>query len=443
MARRQRVFDTIRRQFSLFGFQPLETPAMENLSVLTGKYGEEGDRLIYKILNSGQFAEGLTPQDFEGTSGSLAAKLCDRALRYDLTVPFARYVAMNKGQLTLPFRRYQMQPVWRADRPQKGRYREFYQCDADIVGTTSLVCEGELLALLYNVFSELGLDSTISIKLNSRLLLGAMAARLGAEGKMLELTTAIDKLDKIGKEGVEKELAQRGFSPDAIAELSPILGATVTGWQALDTLTTWLATAPGANEGAADLKTIVAHATALGVPAHVLTFDPTLARGLDYYTGAIIEVKALGVSIGSIAGGGRYDNLTAVFGVPDVPGVGISFGIDRICDVLQELNLFGQVRAAATQVVLCALSEAEVHMALQLLGQLRASGVATELHPDIGKLKKGLSYADKLGATFAILIGEDERLANAATVRPLATGKQTQIPIEAVPEYIKLQLALA
>ena len=424
MAKRQRVFDVIRRQFTLFGFQPLETPAMENLSVLTGKYGEEGDRLIYKILNSGNYLEGVSEEDLKSSPASLAAKMCDRALRYDLTVPFARYVAMNKGRLTLPFRRYQMQPVWRADRPQKGRYREFYQCDADIVGTTSLVCEGELLALLYNVFSELGLGDRISIKLNSRKLLGAMAARLGAEGKMLDLTTAIDKLDKVGKEGVEKELIERGFAPEAIAELSPVLDAQIVGFEALAPLLAWLGTTVGTKEGKIELEQILAFALAQGVPPYALAFDPTLARGLDYYTGAIIEVKALGVSIGSIAGGGRYDNLTAVFGVPDVPGVGVSFGIDRICDVLEELTLFGEVRPSATKVLVCSLDEEGLPYSMDILTQLRKAGVATEIYPEAAKLKKQLGYADKMEIPFAILIGVDERDSGVVTRRDLKTGEQ-------------------
>lgn len=437
MARRQRVFDVIRRQFTLFGFQPLETPAMENLSVLTGKYGEEGDRLIFKILNSGNYLEGVSDDDLKGSPASLAAKICDRALRYDLTVPFARYVAMNKGKLTLPFRRYQMQPVWRADRPQKGRYREFYQCDADIVGTQSLVCEGELLALLYGVFSELGLGENVRLKLNSRKLLGAMATRLGAEGKMLDLTMAIDKLDKIGREGVEKELGERGFAAEAIAELGPVLTANASGFSALEPLLKWLGNTPGASEGQTELADIRAFAIAQGVPDSVLEFDPTLARGLDYYTGAIIEVKALGVSIGSIAGGGRYDNLTAVFGVPDVPGVGVSFGIDRICDVLEELNLFGDVRPSATRVLICSMDEDGMPEAAELLARLRKAGIASELYPEASKLKRMLGYADKMGIGHAILLGSDERQNRSVTLRNLSDGSQAAYPSAEIVDHLQ------
>lgn len=439
MARRQRVFDVIRRQFTLFGFQPLETPAMENLSVLTGKYGEEGDRLIFKILNSGNYLEGVSDDDLKGSPASLAAKICDRALRYDLTVPFARYVAMNKGKLTLPFRRYQMQPVWRADRPQKGRYREFYQCDADIVGTQSLVCEGELLALLYGVFSELSLGENVRIKLNSRKLLAAAAKKLNFEEKLIDFTVAIDKLDKIGIQGVCKELEERGFSLNQIQEIGHYLKNPSSHFaQKLYDLNSWLNYNPNIiHEGIADLNEVISYALAQGVPDSVLEFDPTLARGLDYYTGAIIEVKALGVSIGSIAGGGRYDNLTAVFGVPDVPGVGVSFGIDRICDVLEELNLFGDVRPSATRVLICSMDEDGMPEAAELLARLRKAGIASELYPEASKLKRMLGYADKMGIGHAILLGSDERQNRSVTLRNLSNGSQAAYPSAEIVDHLQ------
>ena len=440
MARRQRVFDVIRRQFTLFGFQPLETPAMENLSVLTGKYGEEGDRLIFKILNSGNYLEGVSDDDLKGSPASLAAKICDRALRYDLTVPFARYVAMNKGKLTLPFRRYQMQPVWRADRPQKGRYREFYQCDADIVGTQSLVCEGELLALLYGVFSELGLGEKVMIKLNSRKLLAGVVESLGVSDKLIDFTTAIDKLDKIGKEGVNKELSDRGFSEDVIDKLNEYLSSFQLGiLEGLFEVNTQpiVKNSLLAQAGISELRQVAEFASKLGVPRTAIQFDPTLARGLDYYTGAIIEVKALGVSIGSIAGGGRYDNLTAVFGVPDVPGVGVSFGIDRICDVLEELNLFGDVRPSATRVLICSMDEDGMPEAAELLARLRKAGIASELYPEASKLKRMLGYADKMGIGHAILLGSDERQNRSVTLRNLSDGSQAAYPSAEIVDHLQ------
>lgn len=461
MARRQRVFDIIRRQFTLFGFQPLETPAMENLSVLTGKYGEEGDRLIYKILNSGNYLEGISEHDLKGSPNTLAAKICERALRYDLTVPFARYVAMNKGKLTLPFRRYQMQPVWRADRPQKGRYREFYQCDADIVGTQSLVCEGELLALLYGVFSELGLGENVRIKLNSRKLLTALVRELDVEDKLFDFLGAYDKLDKIGFEKVAEELISKGFTSDQIEASSRVIAAyngfekTISNPAILDAWDTENLPVKEsfkdllnpifrdqmalglAIEGFEDLYTIIKLSVSQGVEGSKIEFDPTLARGLDYYTGAIIEVKALGVSIGSIAGGGRYDNLTAVFGVPDVPGVGVSFGIDRICDVLEELNLFGDVRPSATRVLICSMDEDGMPEAAELLARLRKAGIASELYPEASKLKRMLGYADKMGIGYAILLGSDERQNRSVTLRNLSDGSQAAYPSAEIVDHLQ------
>ena len=468
MARRQRVFDIIRKQFRLFGFQPLETPAMENLSMLTGKYGEEGDRLIYKVLNSGNYAEGITPDDLHGSPAALAAKICDRALRYDLTVPFARYVAMNKGQLTLPFRRYQMQPVWRADRPQKGRYREFYQCDADIVGTESLVCEGELLALLYRVFSELGLGDKVVIKLNSRKLLSAIAVELDIENQIVEFTTALDKLDKIGIEGVLKELIGRGFQISQLNRIQDLLERlswknegfkigeygddaeklhnVLNQFFQLGYLNSWFTSESAkklSNEAYNDFKSIIHFSINQGLPESVLEFDPTLARGLDYYTGAIIEVKVPSTTFGSIAGGGRYDNLTAVFGVPDVPGVGVSFGIDRICDVMEELKLFTDIRPSDTEVLVCSLDADGLPDAARIVSDLRLNGIPAELYPEAAKLKKQLGYADKTGVPHVVILGSEEIEKKEATLRNLADGSQARLPQADLVDAIRAAIGKA
>jgi histidyl-tRNA synthetase len=454
MAQRTYVLEVIRKYFTRFGFQQLETPAMENLAVLTGKYGEEGDRLIYKILNSGNFLDGVNYAELAINPPALAAQICDRALRYDLTVPFARYIAMNAGKLTFPFRRYQMQPVWRADRPQKGRYREFWQCDADIIGTESLICEGELVSLLWQAFSELGL-SGIEIRVNSRKLLSAMAERLegGADGqnRLQDFTQAIDKLDKIGREGVEKELRERGFSDSTITGMGPLFESQekkATGYDALPGILRWLSGTAGVlseNGKLAEKELLeVAHyAQTLGVPSNALVFVPTLARGLSYYTGCIFEVVTLETEMGSISGGGRYDNLTGIFGLEGMSGVGVSFGIDRICDVLETLNRYpATLKATSTTILLHALDGDGLNVAVNQLAMLRHNHIAAEIYPEPGKPKRALSYADKLGIGFVGLFGSEEIAKESLSIKDMVAGTQELVPFADVAAFIKEKVRL-
>ena len=424
MARRNYIFDTIREVFRLYGFAPIETPAMENLSTLMGKYGEEGDKLLFKILNSGDFTRGV---DFaaDASPARLAAQLCEKGLRYDLTVPFARFVVMHRNELQLPFKRYQIQPVWRADRPQKGRYREFYQCDADVVGSDSLLNEVELLQLIDEVFARLGIR--IAIKLNNRKVLAGIAALIGAPDKMVDITVAIDKLDKIGLDNVKAELAERGLSAESIAALEPLLAIDGTVDERLERLGELLAEVDEGRRGVEELREIVAHTKALGLRAE-LDLDVSLARGLNYYTGAIIEVKALDVAIGSITGGGRYDNLTGVFGMPGLSGVGISFGADRIYDVLNQLDLYPADLLTGAKVLLLNMGPAEAAAALGLMKQLRAAGVAAEIYPDAAKMKKQMAYANEKGIPYVAIIGESELADSTVTLKNMASGEQQQLP---------------
>ncbi len=441
MAKRQYVFDTIRRQFELFGFQPLETPAMENLSVLTGKYGEEGDRLIYKILNPGDYldeapAEILAAKD----SKKLVPHIADRALRYDLTVPFARFVAMNQGQLTFPFRRYQMQPVWRADRPQKGRYREFYQCDADIIGTDSLVCEAELISLLWTVLSELGLED-IQIKLNSRKVLEGLAETAEMLDRFEEFCGILDKLDKIGLDGVVREILDKKFPQEAVDKIT-LINSYMT-FNELDRKAYMFNLVKESDVGLKGILEIAECkklAQKLGVPENKVTSDYTLARGLNYYTGCILEVKVNGVQMGSISGGGRYDNLTGVFGKPGLSGVGVSFGVDRICDVLEELKLYPEtLKASRSQILLVWIEdeakpgETKAH-ALATLAELRQAGIAAEIYPSAAKLKKQIEYAARLGIRYLGLLGPDEVKEGMISVKDLTTSVQTSVPVK---DFIK------
>ena len=435
MAKRNYIFDTIRDVFRLFGFRQIETPAMENLSTLMGKYGEEGDRLLYKILNSGDFLNGVDRALIdENRTVSLAAKICEKGLRYDLTVPFARFVVQHRNELQMPFKRFQIQPVWRADRPQKGRYREFYQCDADVVGSESLYNEVELLQMIDEVFARLGVR--IAIKLNNRKVLAGIAEVIGAPDKLIDITVAIDKIEKIGIEKVNEELAERGLSADAIAALQPILSISGTLDERLDALANVLADNEIGRKGVEELKFVSRTTMNLGLRAE-LDLDVSLARGLNYYTGTIIEVKALDVTIGSITGGGRYDNLTGVFGMPGLSGVGISFGADRIYDVLNTLNLYPADTRAASKIIFTNFGEKEADASLKIIKALRQAGISAELYPEASKMKKQIGYADSMQIPFVGIIGESELENGTITLKNLASGEQQQLTTEQLIEALK------
>lgn len=430
MVRRNYIFDTIREVFRIYGFRQIETPAMENLSTLMGKYGEEGDKLLFKILNSGDYLHGVDKVllDAGEASGKLTSALSEKGLRYDLTVPFARYVVMHRNDLQFPFKRFQIQPVWRADRPQKGRYREFYQCDADIVGTDSLMNEVELLQMIDEVFSRLKIN--ITIKLNNRKVLAGIAEMIGAPDKLTDITVAIDKIDKIGLENVQAELRERGLSDSAIEALTPVLAIDGDIDTRLEKLASLLSASEIGTKGVGELRTIVTTTRELGLRA-VLDLDVSLARGLNYYTGAIIEVKARDVEIGSITGGGRYDNLTGVFGMPGVSGVGISFGADRIYDVLNALDLYPSGATDGTRVIFLNLGEKESIASIKMVKELRALGVAAEIYPDNAKMKKQMGYADALNIPFVAIIGEAELAEGKVTVKNMATGTQETVALNA------------
>lgn len=429
MARRNYIFDTIREVFRLYGFRQIETPAMENLSTLMGKYGEEGDKLLFKILNSGNYLKSTDHEllNAEEPSGRLTSQLCEKGLRYDLTVPFARYVVMHRNELQLPFKRFQIQPVWRADRPQKGRYREFYQCDADIVGSDSLVNEIELLQIIDEVFSRLGIR--IAIKLNNRKVLAGIAELIGAPDKLIDITVAIDKIDKIGIDNVVVELRERGLSDDAVERLRPILAISGSLDERLSALSSLLADTPVGVAGVEELQAVVSGVESLGMKAQ-LDLDVSLARGLNYYTGTIIEVKALDVQIGSITGGGRYDNLTGVFGMPGLSGVGISFGADRIYDVLNTLDLYPENTSAASKVIFLNLGADESTVSLKAAKMLRASGIAAEVYPDTVKMKKQMAYADAMRIPFVAIIGETELESGTVTLKDMEAGNQEAVALD-------------
>ncbi len=429
MARRNYIFDTIREVFRLYGFRQIETPAMENLSTLMGKYGEEGDKLLFKILNSGNYLKSADHEllNAEEPSGRLTSQLCEKGLRYDLTVPFARYVVMHRNELQLPFKRFQIQPVWRADRPQKGRYREFYQCDADIVGSDSLVNEIELLQIIDEVFSRLGIR--IAIKLNNRKVLAGIAELIGAPDKLIDITVAIDKIDKIGIDNVVVELRERGLSEDAVERLRPILAISGSLDERLSALSSLLADTPVGVAGVEELRAVVSGVESLGIKAQ-LDLDVSLARGLNYYTGTIIEVKALDVQIGSITGGGRYDNLTGVFGMSGLSGVGISFGADRIYDVLNTLDLYPENTSAASKVIFLNLGADESTVSLKAAKMLRASGIAAEVYPDTVKMKKQMAYADAMRIPFVAIIGETELESGTVTLKDMEAGNQETVALD-------------
>ncbi len=435
MAKRNYIFDTIREVFKLYGFRQIETPAMENLSTLMGKYGEEGDKLLFKILNSGDFLSKADRALVDaGDYVHLTSHICEKGLRYDLTVPFARYVVQHRNELQFPFKRFQIQPVWRADRPQKGRYREFYQCDADVVGSDSLVNEIELLQLIDEVFSRLGIN--ITIKLNNRKVLAGIAELIGAPEKIVDITVAIDKIDKIGIDNVNAELRERGLSDEAIATLQPILQIDGTVAERIDKLASVLASSETGMLGVAELREVISGVEAIGLRA-TLDLDVSLARGLNYYTGTIIEVKAQDVEIGSITGGGRYDNLTGVFGLPGVSGVGISFGADRIYDVLNALDLYPDNARQSTQVMFTNFGASEAAASMKYLFEMRRAGIAAEIYPDASKMKKQMAYADALSIPYVAIVGETEMAQGKMMLKNMTTGEQSLLSVDEVIDMLK------
>lgn len=436
MAKRNFILDTIKETFKLFGFQQLETPTMENLSTLTGKYGDEGDQLLFKVLNSGDFLKNVEKEDLGLGANKILPKVAEKGLRYDLTVPFARYVVMNRNEITFPFKRFQIQPVWRADRPQKGRYREFYQCDADVVGTDSLVCELEILLMIKRVFAHLGI-SDYSIKINNRKILTGIAEVIGESGREGELCVAIDKLDKIGWTKVQEELQQRNFSQDAIEKLSPVIELAEGNSSKFEVLKSYLVDSEVGMAGIEELEEVFDLLKQYGENESHVDFDVVLARGLSYYTGAIFEVKVNNVSIGSVSGGGRYDNLTGVFGLEGVSGVGFSFGVDRIYDVMEELNLFPNQQADNTKVLITYFDEEGFKYGLGLLGKLRVAGISSELYPESAKIKKQFTYADKKQIPFVIVLGDNEIKEGKVALKNLETGNQEMMDIAAAIELLK------
>lgn len=430
MAKRNYIFNSIKEVFALYGFQQIETPAMENLSTLMGKYGEEGDKLLFKILNSGDFLHGMTADEVANTSTlKLAAKFCEKGLRYDLTVPFARYVVQHRDELALPFKRYQIQPVWRADRPQKGRYREFYQCDADVVGSDSLLYEVEIIQMIDAVFTKFG--ARVCIKVNNRKILSGIAEMIGQADKIVDITVAMDKLDKIGLAGVNAELAGAGVPAEAIEKLQPIIELRGTNEEKLATMKEVLKDSETGLKGVEELEWILnTLKVSAGVLKNEVELDLTLARGLNYYTGAIFEVKALDVEIGSITGGGRYDNLTGIFGMPGLSGVGFSFGADRIFDVLNQQNLYPKEAVETTKVLFVNFGEKEMQFCMGAAAQLRAAGVSVEIYPDSVKMKKQMSYANAKAIPFVAIVGETELAEGKVNVKNMMTGEQSLMTAE-------------
>ena len=420
MAGRNYIFDTIRSVFKKYGFNPLETPSMENLSTLLGKYGDEGDKLLFKILNSGDAFSKVQPEELEN-SNALSLKVCEKGLRYDLTVPFARYVVQHQNELAFPFKRYQIQPVWRADRPQKGRYREFYQCDVDVIGSKSLINELELVQIVDEVFAKFGIN--VCIKINNRKVLQGLAEVIGHPDKLVDITVAIDKIDKIGLDAVKAELTERGIDEKGIATIEPVLTLSGTTAEKLATMKDILASSEAGLKGLAELEELFGYIAVAGIRQEV-EIDLSLARGLNYYTGAIFEVKAKDFAIGSICGGGRYDDLTGIFGLPGMSGVGISFGADRIYDVLQGLDKFPKEAIVGTKVLFSNMGEAEVAYSLPIIAGLRAQGINCEIYPDKSKLKKQFDYAAKKNVPYFIIIGEQEVADGTVVIKNQATGEQ-------------------
>lgn len=435
MVRRNYIFDTIKGVFQKYGYLPIETPAMENLSTLMGKYGEEGDRLLFKILNSGDYLKKLDAGDLaENNSQKTAVKISEKGLRYDLTVPFARFVVQNRNDITFPFKRYQIQPVWRADRPQKGRYREFFQCDIDVIGSNSLLNETELIRVIDEIFKNLGIS--VTIKINNRKILSGIATVIDAPEKLTDITTAIDKLDKIGIEKVYEELRQKGLSEDAINSLEPIINLGGDNRKKLQCLKELIGLSEDGSKGILEIETMFDHLKMLNIEAKV-EFDQSLARGLNYYTGAIIEVVANDVNIGSICGGGRYDNLTGIFGLPNVSGVGISFGADRIYDVMNDLNAFPEQSQISTELMIVNFGEKESLHSLKVLEEIQKSGIKAELYPDSVKVQKQMKYANQKSISYVLLIGEEEIKTGNYTFKNMKTGDQYKFKLSELIAFIK------
>ena len=427
MIRRNYIFDTIKGVFRLYGFQPLETPAMENLSTLLGKYGDEGDKLLFKILNSGDFLSGVSDEQLHGNPNALSTRLCEKGLRYDLTVPLARYVVQHQGEISFPFKRYQIQPVWRADRPQKGRYREFYQCDVDVIGSRSLLCEVDLVEIVAKVFQRLGIR--VTLKVNNRKILYGIAETIGHADKMIDITVAIDKLEKIGLEAVNGELREKGIDERAIEALQPILSLEGANGAKLARLREILADSPVGLAGVTETETILSYVETLGTELEI-ELDLSLARGLNYYTGAIFEVKARDFAIGSICGGGRYDDLTGIFGMPNTSGVGISFGADRIYDVMTGLDLFPDDTKGTTRALMLNFGGEEERVSLRLAKNLREAGIACEVYPESAKMKKQMEYDNRRAVPWVVIVGSDELASGRATVKNMATGEQQAVAFD-------------
>lgn len=435
MSKRNYIFNTIKDVFLLYGFQQIETPSIENLSTLMGKYGEEGDKLLFKVLNSGDFLKDAPTEMLESRDSlHLTSKICEKGLRYDLTVPFARYVVQHRNEIQFPFKRYQIQPVWRADRPQKGRYREFYQCDADVVGSDSLLNEVELITLIDEVFRRFGIN--ITIKLNNRKILSGIAEIVGAPDKIIDLTVAIDKIDKIGIENVNAELREKGFDENAISTLQPLLQLTGTNDEKIAVLEKLLEASEIGKKGIEELKFVIDNVSEVGINS-TLELDVSLARGLNYYTGSILEVKANDVAMGSITGGGRYDNLTGVFGMDGTSGVGISFGADRIFDVLNTLNLYPEDTCTSTKVIFMNFGDAEAKASLKYISELRRNGISAEIFPEQSKMKKQMTYADNKKIPFVAIVGETELAEKMITLKDMNSGEQEKLSIEDVIEKLK------
>lgn len=435
MAKRNYIFDTIRSVYALYGFQQIETPAMETLQTLMGKYGEEGDKLLFKVLNSGDYLSKISDEELaEKNSLRMAAKLCEKGLRYDLTVPFARYVVMHRDELQMPFKRYQIQPVWRADRPQRGRYREFYQCDADVVGSDSLLNEVELMQIVDTVFTRFGIR--VQIKINNRKILTGIAEVIGAADKIVDITVAIDKLDKIGLDNVNKELADNGLSADAIEKLQPIISLSGNNEEKLDTIKNVLADSEIGLKGVEEIRFILDTLKMVGLNNEI-QLDLTLARGLNYYTGAIFEVKALDTPMGSITGGGRYDNLTGIFGMPGISGVGISFGADRIFDVLNTLDLYPKDAVTSTKLLFVNFGDKETAYCLPIVSKARQAGIQVEMYPDSVKMKKQMTYANAKQIAFVAMAGETEIAVGKVMLKNMVTGEQKMVSAEELIEIVK------
>ena len=434
MAKRNHIFDTIKSVFRTYGYQPIETPAMETLSTLLGKYGDEGDKLLFKILNSGNFTKGVQPADFSAENvNALSTRICEKGLRYDLTVPFARFVVQYQNDITFPFKRYQIQPVWRADRPQKGRYREFYQCDVDVIGSNSLLNEVELVLIIDEVFRKLGVAHTV--KINNRKILSGMAEVVGETERLIDITVAIDKIDKIGIDAVNRELADKGVSKSAIEQLQPIIQLQGANAEKLEILSKSLDASEVGLKGIEEMRIIFDALETLGGLACEVELDLSLARGLNYYTGAIFEVKANDMEIGSICGGGRYDDLTGIFGLKNVSGVGVSFGADRIYDVMQHLNLFPDSLLVSSQVMFANFGDKEAAFCLPIMQRLRSVGISAELYPDAAKMKKQFDYANKKNIQYVVIVGEAEMQKGEVSIKNMATGNQETVKVSEVNTY--------